>query len=140
MPEEGDSVRLHFPSEQEKDAYIISAVHLTDYNGEARSIPDHKSLKSKYQKEVLFTPDSLIFTNNNGMSVEILDEEGIRIISDKTVLIQSEHAIQIASTEQSVHVIAPTAITWTQGQTKTTSQDEIHLKGTQIYMEKVYPA
>ena len=86
-------------------------------------------------KEVLFTPDSLIFTNNNGMSVEILDEEGIRIISDKTVLIQSGHAIQIASTEQFVHVIAPTAITLTQGQTKMTIQDEIHLEGAQIHME-----
>ena len=28
-------VGLHFLSEQEKDAYIISAVHPTDYNEEA---------------------------------------------------------------------------------------------------------
>lgn len=135
MPEEGDSVRLYMPGAQESEAYIISAVHLSEDCNDARVNPDHKSLKSKYNKEVLFTPTSLVFTNNNGMSIEILDEEGIRITSDKSVFIKSDQAIQIASLEQSVSVIAPESIVLEQGQTKMTIQDEIHLDGAQVYIE-----
>lgn len=135
MPEAGDSVRLYMPGAKESEAYIISAVHLSKDCGGARVNPDHKSLKSKYNKEVLFTPTSLVFTNNKGMSIEILDEEGIRITSDKSVFIQSDEAIQIASLEQSVSVIAPESIVLEQGQTKMTIQDEIHLDGAQVHIE-----
>lgn len=135
MPEEGDSVRLYMPGDQESEAYIISAVHLSEDCSDARVNPDHKSLKSKYNKEVLFTPTSLVFTNNKGMSIEILDEEGIRITSDKSVFIKSDEAIQIASLEQSVSVIAPESIVLEQGQTKMTIQDEIHLDGAQVHIE-----
>ncbi len=135
MPEEGDSVRLYMPGDQEREAYIISAVHLSKGCGDARTIPDNKSLKSKYNKEVLFTPNSLVFTNNKGMSIEILDEEGIRITSDKSIFIKSDEAIQIASLEQSVSVIAPESIVLEQGQTKMTIQDEIHLDGAQVHIK-----
>ena len=83
----------------------------------------------------MFTPTSLVFTNNKGMSIEILDEEGIRITSDKSVFIKSDEAIQIASLEQSVSVIAPESIVLEQGQTKMTIQDEIHLDGAQVHIE-----
>jgi len=133
MPEANDSVRLYLPSEKEKDGYIISAVHLTA-GGDARSTPDNKSLKSKYGKEVLFTPSTLILTNNNGMSVEIVDDEGIKISSDKAVVIESKEGIQIASLEDSINIIAPESITLEQGDTTLTMKDEIHLDGAQVHM------
>lgn len=136
MPEEGDSVRLYFPSEREDEGYIISAVHMPSSGSDgARSNPDNKSLKSKYGKEVLFTPGTLIMTNNKGMSVEILDDEGVKIISDKAVVIESKASVQIASTEQSVSVVAPQAITLMQGETSLTIQDQIHLDGAQVHLE-----
>ncbi len=134
MPEQGDSVRLYMPTEKEKDGYIISAVHLPQ-QGEARSIPDNKSLKSKYGKEVLFTPTSLIFTNNQGMSVEILDEEGIRIISDKAIIMKSDEKIEVVSMKQSVTVTAPESIMLVQGDTSITLKEEIHMKGAQVHIE-----
>lgn len=99
-------------------------------------LPDKNyEMKLETMKEVLFTPTSLVFTNNKGMSIEILDEEGIRITSDKSVFIKSDEAIQIASLEQSVSVIAPESIVLEQGQTKMTIQDEIHLDGAQVHIE-----
>lgn len=133
MPEVGDSIRLYLPSEHEKEAFVISSVH--EGGSSARSNPNHKSLKSKYGKEVLFTPGSLLFTNNNGMSLEISDEEGIKIISDKAILIQSDDAIQIASTEHSVNVVAPESIALTQGSTALTIKDDIQFTGAQVHME-----
>ena len=134
MPEEGDSVRLYLPNEKEKDGYIISAVHVPA-DGEARSTPDNKSLKSKYGKEVLFTPSLLRLTNNNGMSVEISDEDGITISSDKAVTIEAKEGVQIASLEQSVEVVAPESIALKQGDTTLTMKDDIHLDGAQVHME-----
>ena len=134
MPEEGDSVRLYLPNEKEKDAYIISAVHL-ETTGEARSTPDNKSLKSKYEKEILFTPSMLRLTNNKGMTVEILDDEGIRISSDKAITIEAKEEIQIASLEQSTEVVGQDSITLAQGETSLTLKDDIHLNGAQVHIE-----
>lgn len=134
MPETGDSVRLYLPNEKEKDGYIISAVHL-EAAGEARSTPDNKSLKSKYGKEVLFTPGMLRVTNNKGMTVEISDEKGIFICSDKDIIIEAKDSLQIASFEQSVKVMAPESIIMKQGSTTMTMKDDIHLTGAQIRLE-----
>ena len=134
MPEEGDSVRLYLPNEKEKDGYIISAVHVPT-DGEARSTPDNKSLKSKYDKEVLFTPTLLRVTNNNGMTVEISDEEGITIRSNKAITLEATESVQIASLEQSIELVAPESITLKQGDTTLTMKDDIHLDGAQVHME-----
>ena len=134
MPEEGDSVRLYLPNEKEKDGYIISAVHVPA-DGETRSTPDNKSLKSKYGKEVLFTPSLLRLTNNKGMTVEILDDEGIVISSDKAVKIEATEGVQITSLEQSVEIAAPESIELMQGKTTLTMKDDIHLNGAQVHME-----
>ena len=91
--------------------------------------------KSKYNKEVLFTPSLVRLTNNKGMTVEILDDEGIIISSDKDVKIEAKEGIQIASLEQSVEVVAPESITLTQGETSLTLENEIHLNGAQVHME-----
>lgn len=135
MPEIGDSVRIYFPTEKEHHGYIISAVHVSNndcnsnitkinqfnyttsnqsksnYESEApRSNPDYKSFKSKHGKEMLFTPNSILFTNNNGMKVEILDDEGISIISDKKVNIISEEEINIESTTGSIKLMGQKSV------------------------------
>lgn len=135
MPEIGDSVRIYFPTEKEHHGYIISAVHVSNndcnsnitkinqsnyttsnqsksnYESEApRSNPDYKSFKSKHGKEMLFTPNSILFTNNNGMKVEILDDEGISIISDKKVNIISEEEINIESTTGSIKLMGQNSV------------------------------
>ncbi len=86
MPEVGDSVRLQVPDHMEEHAYVISAVHMDTDGG--RKIPDHKSFKTKYGKELLFTPDSLELTNHQGMWIKIVDGEGIEIVSDKDMRVR----------------------------------------------------
>ena len=77
----------------------------------------------------------LRLTNNNGMSVEISDEDGITISSDKAVTIEAKEGVQIASLEQSVEVVAPESIALKQGDTTLTMKDDIHLDGAQVHME-----
>ena len=77
----------------------------------------------------------LRLTNNKGMTVEILDDEGIRISSDKAITIEAKEEIQIASLEQSTEVVGQDSITLAQGETSLTLKDDIHLNGAQVHIE-----
>lgn len=159
MPEIGDNVRLYFPTEKEHHGYVISAVHLecnnsnqnvfnqssvnlsqsggnsTSQSEVPRSNPDNKSLKSKHGKEVLFTPNSVVFTNNNGMRIEILDDEGIFIMSDKKVSITSDEQIDIVSMNESINIDASESILLEQIDSKIEIKDEIKLTGVKTRIE-----
>jgi len=135
MPEIGDASRLYIPDEEEGGAYVISCTHLESSAGDERVNPDFKSIMNKYNKEVLFTPNSLTMTNNKGMSIQILDEEGIKIISDKTIQIQSEENINIVSTQDVITVLAPEKILFQQEDVITELQENIAFAGAQVHID-----
>ena len=135
MPEKGDSVRLYFPNENEAEAYVNSSVNEQSSNSSARSNPDEKSIKNKQGKEVLFKPDRLVFTNNKGMSIEIVDDEGILIESDKSITIKAKENIGIISMEQGVEMSAPEKIAFQQGNTMLELADDINVQGGRVNMQ-----
>lgn len=136
MPEIGDAVRLYLPNETEEEGYIISAVHLVSTDENERSNPDHKSIKTKYGKEVLFTPSSLTLTNNKGMSIEILDGEGINIVSNKKISIISDESVAVASMTADIQVIAPESISIVQGETQINLQENVAISGAQLSVQE----
>lgn len=126
MPEIGDSARFYVPDKSE-NSFILSAVHKeTD---SARQNPDYKSLKTKYGKEILFTPDSILMTNNNGMMVELNDSEGITITSDKDIVIQADENLTISSSSASLLIAADDKVQVKQGGTTMTLSDDIYFTG-----------
>lgn len=131
MPEVGDSVRLYFPDEKEKDGYIISAVH-KPISGGQRSAPSEKSIMNKHGKQVLFTPSTVTMTNNHGMSVKINDNEGIYIQSDKAIVIQSGQEVVLSSESSKMTVVAPQGIIMEQGNTKVEMQDNVKIEGAKV--------
>ncbi len=143
MPEENDSIRMYFPSEKEHHGYAISAVHTENeeiFNNQSdvevpRSNPDNKSLKSKYGKEVLFTPTKLHVKNNKGMEILIDDDEGITITSDLKISINSSEKIDICSIDDSVHVIGNESILLEQADAIIELKDNIIIKGAQTLIE-----
>lgn len=135
MPEIGDAVRLYFPNEKEAEAYIISATHLEAEKKEARKNPDHKSLMTRHGKELKLTPGSVVFTNNKGMSVEILDEEGINIISDKAITIRADKSLAMVSLEEDIQVAAQEAITLGQGGARIDLQDKFIASGAGFFVQ-----
>lgn len=130
MPEIGDEVRVIFPDNCEKNSYVVSCVHLTDEN---RTNPNEKSWKNKQRKEVLFTPEALILRNNKGMSVEISDMEGIKVVSDKKIILQADEDICINS-ETGVQMSASDNILLSQGGASIQMNDSIIIGGGKIYM------
>lgn len=135
MPENGDSVRLYFPNENEAEAYVNSSVNEASSNSTARSNPDEKSIKNKQGKEVLFKPDRLVVTNNKGMSIEIIDNEGILIKSAKSITIKAKENIGIFSMEQGVEMSANEKIAFQQGSTMLELADDINVQGGRVNMQ-----
>lgn len=132
MPEIGDEVRLTFPDAYEQSAYVASSVHLDTAGG--RSDPDKKSWKNKQQKEILFTPDTLILRNNKGLIVELSDQEGIKIISNKEIMLQAKKDITISSDLASVNIQGLQDVNLTQGCAQISIADDINIGGGKINM------
>ena len=126
MPEIGDSVRLYVP-DKESCCFIMSAVH-KETDG-ARQNPDHKSFKTKYGKEILFTPDSILMTNNKGMMVKLEDKEGITISSNKNIIIRAAGNLTVSSSSDSLLIAADDKVQVKQGNTTMTLNDDISFTG-----------
>lgn len=134
MPEVGDHIRLYFPSKVEEDAYVISAVHM-ETKSEERSRPEHKILKNKQQKEIRFTPDSILLTNNNGMKIEMIDGEGIHIESDRDISIGSGESLNIISRNGSLILAADSVLELNQGETSIQLEDGIQFMGGEFHVQ-----
>lgn len=113
MPEVGDLVRLQIPDQAEEHSYVISAVHKETESD--RKNPNHKSFKTKYGKELLFTPDTLELTNNQGSSIKIIDGEGIKIVSNKNISIQAGADMTLSSEKASLMIAGTTSVDVKQG-------------------------
>ena len=135
MPEKGDSVRLYFPGVKEEEAYVNSSVNKESSDTQARSNPDFKSIKNKQGKEVLFMPDKLVLTNNDGSSVEINDDDGITLLSDKDIIIKAKKNVSISSEEEEVGIKADSKIILEQGETMIELADDVKMSGGQVNMQ-----
>lgn len=116
MPEPGDMVRLTIPGREEGDAFVVNSVHMAT-ESEDRKDPNVKSFKSKYQKEVRFTPDSIVITNNQGTRIELTDQEGIHIVSAHSVLLEAAEDITVSSDTGSLMVAGTSSVSFKQGGT-----------------------
>lgn len=128
MPEIGDTVRMHIPERDEDCAYVISAVHMETGNDD-RKDPDIKSIKTKYGKEVRFTPDSIVITNNAGMAIEISDSNGISIVSDKNISLTAKGSVSVSSDEGSVTVAGDSTVNLKQSGSSLTLDGDINMSG-----------
>lgn len=93
MPQAGDEIRLYFPTRSEKHAYAVSSVHRPvapqpqnskQSSGAAappRSNPLNNELRSPDGKVVQLLSDRIILTNGAGLSISMIDNEGIHIVS-----------------------------------------------------------
>lgn len=135
MPEVSDTVRLCFPTEDEKDAFAVNAVHVQGKAAGKRSNPRFKSLMNRQGKEILFTPSCIRITNNAGMSIELNDSEGIQIVSDKSIRIASEALLDIKSSTDVVRLSAPHEIIFKQGNTEMDLKEKMTFKGAQVRLD-----
>lgn len=131
MPEIGDRVRVYFPSSEEKEAYVISSTHESTESG-ARTNPDEKSIKNKFGKEILLTPESILITNNAGMYIELNDNNGISIVSNKKISITSEQDVGIFSTNSSINMVGSEQVMLAQDESKIILKSDITMEAERV--------
>ncbi len=139
MPEKGDKVRLYFPSEQEEEGYVISAINYgnTGASGPGnapRSDPDRKSISNKQGKQIELTPTTITLTNNNGMSICLDDEKGIEIKCNKNVELNAEGNL-IMKSDTGLDIQATDYIELVQGSSRLILQDELKIEGTKFNVQ-----
>ena len=94
MPEVGDEVRLQFPSEQEHDAYVSSAVHVSYGN---RQAPQTKYIRTIYGQVIQFDPNKILIADGAGSSITMHKKQGISMDTDKTVKVDAQSDITISA-------------------------------------------
>lgn len=132
MPEIGDQVRMVIPDNVEEHAYVASSIHLDAAGG--RGNPSEKFWKNRQNKEILFTPVSIVLKNNQGLQVELSDDEGIKIASDKDIIVESQKDIQIISRSAGINMNAANMLSMQQGAAQIRIDNAISIGGGKIYM------
>lgn len=141
MPEEGDRIRVYFPTEKEEDGYVISSVHLdvdsSASNSSARSNPDEKSISNKQNKQIIFAPTYIEITNNEmGSAIKLDDENGITITTDKSIYFKADKGIEFNSAND-IYLTANKQINMEQSDQNSILLDEkaITIKGPKVKMQ-----
>lgn len=134
MPEIGDQVRLYLPSDREQEAYVFSAVHL-DTESPDRKNPEHKIIKNRYQKEIRFTPDSIILTNNQGTRIALTDADGIQITSRHSVVIRAKDQLTLSSEKGSLTAAGTEAVSLQQKTTGIRLEEGISFIGGELKVQ-----
>ena len=134
MPEINDQVRLYFPNEKEEEAYVISSVHISGAEGQ-RENPDNKSFMNKYHKQIELTPTMISMRNNQGMSIVLDDNEGIKIESSKNITFTAQEECCIISALQDVSLVANETIDLEQNGSLIKLDGDITMTGGQIKVQ-----
>lgn len=134
MPEPGDMVRLTIPGKQEGEAFVTSSVHV-ETEGADRKNPDFKVLKTKYQKEVRFTPNSIVITNNQGTKIELTDGEGIHMVSANSIMLEAAEDMTISSDKGSLIVAGTSSVLLKQKGTSITLDKGISFTGGELRVQ-----
>lgn len=135
MPEIGDKVRVYFPSEEETDAYVISSVHVEEGGG-SRSNPDNKSLMNKFDKQVELTPTKITLTNGKGLTFEIDDEEGIKIISNTNITFLAQELVQMVSLNNNVELDALEQVVLSQNGNSIVLDGDVTIHAGQLHIQE----
>ena len=94
MPEIGDEIRLQFPSEQEYDSYVSSAVHVTHGN---RQDPQVKYIRTVYGQIIQFDPQKILIDDGAGSSITIHKNQGISMATNNSINIGATADITLSA-------------------------------------------
>ena len=94
-----------------------------------------KEFRNKYNKEIRFTPKGLVITNNAGSFIEISDDHGIWIESDKDIRIRAKGQMTVASEDQDVTLSAENVLRIKQKETSIKLSEDIIVSGGEFRLQ-----
>jgi len=140
MPEKGDRVRVYFPTNQESDAYAVSAVSgHQPQPGDAEDPmgnPAVKYLKTKADQVIQFAEEGIIINSGSGQATVFLGNSGdLSVYGTTNVNVTAKNTLSLVSKGQLLIGAKDTvSIKRGEGTSITLDQDgNINLKGKKIY-------
>lgn len=138
MPEEGDDVRVYFPSKQEKEAVALSAVSNYDASqagGEDRmGDPDSRYLRTKAGQELALSPDHIKLSCGEKVSSVMIDTDGkVTVQAQTAVQAIAETSVTLYAEEEiNIHVKEQFVAQSTDGGQIIFDSGNIYIRGTQV--------
>ncbi len=134
MPEEGDAVRLYFPDNEEKNAYVISSTNLQSSNSEKRSNPSEKNIGTKYGKQIVMKPGAVEIIGNGNLLMRLTDDGGIEVKSNKKIILDAQQDVEITGGGK-VSIQGSGGVALTQGSANINVQDDVTMSGGKVKIE-----
>ena len=140
MPEHGDQVRVYFPTNQEKDAYAVSAISghepAPGDTEDPMANPNVKYLKTKAGQEIRFAEEGIILNSGNGKATIFLGNSGeLSIYGDTDVNVTAKNTLSLVSQGQLL-IGATDSVCLKRGEDASITLDkegDIHLEGNKIF-------
>ena len=92
--------------------------------------------KNKYNRQIRFTPERLLITNNAGSFIKISDDHGIWIERDKDIHIRDKGQMAVVSEEQDVTLLAENVLRLRQKETSIKLSEDIILSGGEFRLQQ----
>lgn len=134
MPEAGDAIRLYFPDNVEKNAYVISSVNLKSSDTQKRSDPAVKSLSTKYGKQLVMEPGAVSLIGGGGNVVKMTDDGGIEITSANKIILDAKEDIEING-KAKISIKGESGVDLTQNSAKLSINDDVTMSGGKVKIE-----
>lgn len=140
MPEQGDRVRVYFPTDKESDAYAVSAVSgYEPQPGDAEDLmgnPAIKYIKTKADQIIQFAEEGIILNSGNGQATVFLNNSGKLIVYGNTdVSVTAKNTLSLISNGDLL-VGARDSVSLQRGEIASITLDnegEIWIKGAKIH-------
>lgn len=157
MPEQGDQVRVYFPTHEEKDAFATSSVAKAGgasgsgtagagagtatgsgagpgaggagAGGDPMQDPEIKTLKTKNGKMIVLAPD-YIMISGNGVSILLEDENGITLTSSKDIKVTATENVILQS--KNITLAASEKVEMSCKDSSLVIENDVALKGNQV--------
>lgn len=154
MPEQGDNVRIYFPTHEEKDAFATSSVAKSGGSGGGASgggapgsgvgaagagtgvggsdpmqDPEIKTLKTKNGKMIVLAPD-YIMISGDGVSILLEDENGITLTSSKDIKVTATENVILQS--KNITLAAGEKVEMSCKDSSLVIENDVVLKGNQV--------
>ena len=134
MPEIGDSIRLYFPNNVEKNAFVISSVNGESSNASKRSDPSIKSIGTKYGKEIVLKEDAVEIIGNGNLLMKLTDDGGIEVISNKKIILDAKESIAING-GKAISIEGKKGVDLLQSKANLKIKDDVVMKGGKVNIE-----
>ncbi|MBO4751068.1 MAG: hypothetical protein J5546_12235, partial [Lachnospiraceae bacterium] len=134
MPEVGEQVRLYSPTDDEKEAYVVSAI-----KGGGGDDPANKSLSSADGSAVVFTGDGVMVASSDGKAMMNLSNTGDLVINaESDIKFCSDNGISLHSEGEVILQGSNSVTASDEGGGKIVLDGTIDISGLHIYNNSNY--